>query len=212
MPPKKRSYDLILASIFRLLYGVAAGYSIYRRDWFDLFFALAALILTYAPYYLARKKQLYIPRSFQTATLILIFGSLFLGSFEGFYEKFWWWDIMMHGVAGFIMSLIGLVIIYILNRSTETTVVLSPFFVALFSFNFSMMIGTMWEVYEFILDLTLHTDAQRNSLPDTMWDIIGNCAAALIVAIFGYIYSKHHQKSYIEKIEKIISNKGLKQN
>ena len=72
------------------------------------------------------------------------------------------WDTMLHMTTGFLAAAIGLSLIDLLNRSERFNIKLSPFFVALVSFCFSMTIGVLWEFFEFSADAILLTDMQKD--------------------------------------------------
>ncbi|MFH1509093.1 MAG: hypothetical protein ABIE68_02940 [bacterium] len=196
-------YEKIIAGLLYVLYISAIIISAIKQDWYDLFFSAVALFLTYIPFVIIKRTKFFIPPSFQIAFLIFVFASLFLGDVTAWYWKIWWWDLILHGLSGIVMGFIGLFWILTLTRLEKTHIVLSPVFVAFFALALAMTAGTIWEILEFTLDKTIGTDAQRNSLDDTMWDIVFNFVGALIVAAIGYLYFKKGKFSYLEKVAKI---------
>ena len=78
----------------------------------------------------------------------------------------------------------GLMVVTILNRNKHVTMDLSPFFLCLFAFCFSVTLGSLWEIYEFTADGLFGLNMQKfmtaqgellvghEALRDTMKDII----------------------------------------
>ena len=127
----------------------------------------------------------------------------------------------------------GFALIDILNRNDKIKFQLSPIYVALVAFCFSMTIGVLWEFFEFGMDRLFHMDMQKDTiissitsvavngqdlgfngyldigLYDTMEDLFVNFIGALTFSVFGYFYIKHRGKGRIAKafIPTITENK-----
>jgi uncharacterized membrane protein YjdF len=94
-----------------------------------------------------------------------------------------------------------------LNDADNIRFQLSPLFVALFAFCFALAAGTIWEIYEFVVDRILGLNMQKYmladgtqlvgsaALHDTMEDLIVDAVSALIVSVFGYLMLKRQQKT-----------------
>lgn len=97
------------------------------------------------------------------AYLFCFFAS-FLGSIMDFYDIFWWYDILMHTLFGYIGAIIGLFLACKLADIKN----LSPIFVVCFSFAVSLMFAALCEVFEFSGDMLFNNDAQGSPvvLPD----------------------------------------------
>jgi len=192
-----------------LLVGAIIG-NIFSQNWFNLFTSSLALFATYFPFILAEKNHLQIPPGFQIVILFFVFASMYLGELKEYYFKFWWWDMMLHALSGIILGIIGFILVYLLNQEEEIDVVLSPIFVAIFSFAFSVSIGALWEIFEFSMDSMFGLNMQKpmgglffktnqSALIDTMWDLIVDSLGALAASIVGYIYMKK-DISYFKEI------------
>ena len=93
-------------------------------------------------------------------------------------------------------------LISILNDNEHIYIELSPFFVAIFVFCFSITIGSIWEIYEYVTDGILKTNMQKfitsdgivleghKALTDTMKDIVVDSIGAFISSIISYIFTK----------------------
>jgi len=121
-----------------------------------------------------------------SATALFIYGSVFLGEANKFYEKFWWWDMLLHSMSAIGFGLVG--VIFLLLAFGKSKNQASPFIFAAFSFCFAIAIGVLWEIFEFSMDQSFGMNMQRSGLVDTMNDLIINCVGAIIASLAGYLY------------------------
>ena len=151
--------------------------------------------------FLSKRSKLKYPVELEIIIVLFLFASMFLGDIRGFYETFPWWDTMLHTLSGVVLALIALLLVYTLNQRHRESLHLSPFFVALFAFSFAIMLGVLWEIFEFTMDQVfgMNTQITETGVVDTMWDLIVDTLGALIVAIAGYIYLKFGKKGVVGK-------------
>lgn len=156
--------------------------------WELAFVALATLMLSLAPVWVARWADVHVPPSFILAVVIFVGATLFLGEVFDFYERFWWWDIAMHATSAVAFGLIGFVLVFIMFQGDRYAA--PPVAVAFFAFCFAVFIGTGWEIFEFTMDRLFGFNMQKSGLADTMGDLIVNMAGALVGAATGFAYLK----------------------
>jgi len=185
---------------FRIMLIVTAVVSIFLGHWREAAFSIFALFCTFLPSLLEFKLEIDYPSELEIAVLLFIIGSLYLGELHEYYEKFPWWDILLHTISAMIVAGIGLSIVFVLNESKRLAFKLSPVFVCLFAFCFAVAVGTIWEIYEFAMDQIFGLNMQKSGLMDTMWDLIVDCIAALIFSIIGYFHIKRNI-NFFQKIE-----------
>lgn len=190
-----RKGDIILAFLLRGLFIASLIISIVRGR-FDLIpISAVSFVLTFIPSILERSIRVSLPASFQVVLLIFLFGAQFLGEIFDYYERFWWWDLLLHGWSGVLLGLVGFLLVYILNEASDVGVVMSPFFVAFFAFCFAVTCGVVWEVFEYLMDIIFGTDMQKSGLQDTMGDLIIDTAGALIISVNGYFTLRDNKKN-----------------
>lgn len=100
----------------------------------------------------------------ESIILLFIFSAEILGEVQNFYGIFKGWDSILHTINGFLCAAIGFSLIDILNRSEKFHTKMTPAFVALVAFCFSMTIGVLWEFFEFGMDVTFKTDMQKDRI------------------------------------------------
>jgi hypothetical protein len=186
-----------MPTIFRLILLVAIISSIIEKNWLVLFMGLLTLFLTFLPSIIKIKYKIKIPIEFELIVIIFIYLALFLGEMRGYYTKFWWWDILLHTLFGFALGFIGFLIIYIIYKSEK--IYANPSIIAAFSFCFAVTIGTLWEIFEFLIDNILGLNMQKSGLLDTMEDLIVDSIGAFFASLIGFFYLKRKDKGIIRR-------------
>lgn len=121
------------------------------------------LVLFMIPSFIERRIKIDIPDTLEVIILLFIFCAEILGEIREYYITFKYWDTMLHTVNGFLMGAIGFSLIDILNRNKRFSIEMSPLFVAMVAFCFSMTIGVLWEFYEYGMDKFFFTDMQKDT-------------------------------------------------
>lgn len=147
------------------------------------------------PYMVQRWYDIKLPTTFVFPTVLFIYATLFLGEVGGFYDRIWWWDMVLHGVSAVGFGLIGFTILYMLYRGGKLDA--SPWLVGVFSFAFAVAIGAVWEIFEFGMDQMFGFNMQKSGLRDTMWDLIIDTCGALVVATAGFIHLKFNRPNWL---------------
>lgn len=172
--------------ITRLTVIIAGLVAIFEQNWTYVAMSVLTLVVMMLPSIVEKSLNVELPSEFEIVLILFIYGALFLGEMRQFYERFWWWDKMLHGFSGLILGNAGFLIVSFLNRSTKTTVQLSAVFVSFFSFCFAVAMGAVWEIYEYFMDQVFGFNMQRGSLDDTMTDLILDTVGAALFAVLGY--------------------------
>ena len=123
-----------------------------------------SLFLLLLPIVIQRRFKITLPNALETIIYIFIFAAEILGEIYNFYGHIANWDLMLHTLNGFLCAAIGFSLIDILNNSERFHIKLSPVFVALVAFCFSMTIGVLWEFFEYGADQFLNYDMQKDTI------------------------------------------------
>ena len=115
---------------------------------------------------------------------------MYLGSIKGFYGLFWWWDVVAHTLSGVILSLLGFIIIFILDQDIDFTDSRKLILSILFSASLGIAGGAIWEIYEFSAGIFLGLNMQSGGLLDTMKDIISDTVGAIFTSVGFGVYIK----------------------
>ncbi len=71
---------------------------------------------------------------------------------------------MLHTLNGFLCAAIGFSLVDLFNRNERFSLSLSPVFMAIVAFCFSMTIGVLWEFFECIMDSFFLLDMQKDTI------------------------------------------------
>lgn len=134
----------------------------------NVFLCILTLVLFLIPSFIERQLHIDVPDTLETIILLFIYAAEILGEIRAFYITFPYWDTMLHILNGFLCAAIGFSLVDILNRNTRISLTLSPFFIAVTAFCFSMTIGVLWEFFEFFMDQVFRLDMQKDWVVDTI--------------------------------------------
>ena len=71
---------------------------------------------------------------------------------------------MLHTINGFLCAAIGFCLVDMMNREERFSFKLSPLYLAIVSFCFSMTVGVIWEFFEFGADQLMGLDMQKDAV------------------------------------------------
>lgn len=118
---------------------------IFNRNFENVFLCVLTLILFMLPSTLERKLDLDLPNTLEIIILLFIYAAEILGEIGAYYVTFPYWDTVLHTLNGFLCAAIGFSLLDILNRHNDVRFHLSPLYLAIMSFCFSMTVGVIWE-------------------------------------------------------------------
>lgn len=171
-----------------------------RRDWENVFLTVMVIGLTLAPAFLLRKYRVYIPPEFQLISAAFVYLSLYLGSARDFYYRFWWWDIVLHTGSGFLLGIVGWIVLFLLNQTERIPHGMRPEFLCFFAVTFAVFLGVLWEIFEYAVDRIapgVNMQSIETGIDDTMHDLIVDTLGAVIVALMGLAYAKTGRYSFV---------------
>ena len=164
----------LLYLLLRAMVIVVMIAQIVNENWDNVFLCVFTLILFMIPSFVDKELHIKMPTTLEVIILLFIFSAEILGEIQEYYLIFDHWDAMLHTINGFLMAAIGFSLIDILNENENFSLSLSPVFVAVFAFCFSMTIGVLWEFFEFAADWFFHTDMQKDTIIRSISSVIFN--------------------------------------
>jgi len=147
---------------------------IFLGNFENVFMCALTLALLIVPSFIQVKFRVEIPSTLEIIILMFIFSAEILGEVNEFYIKIPYWDTMLHTLNGFLAAAIGFSLVNLLNENKRLSFNLSPFFVAVVAFCFSMTIGVLWEFFEFFMDFNFGTDMQKDTVIHTINSVMLN--------------------------------------
>ena len=193
---RHRKINMVITHVVRILLVAIFIRGIIENDHSQDFIIIITFLLTLYPYILEKKFGVYLPCRLQITITLFIFAAQYLGEMRGFYELIPWWDTILHTTSGVILGVIGFMFVYLFNEKGNKNMNLSPLFVVLVAFCFSMTMAVFWEFFEFSMDRLFELNMQKfrldgqDGLVDTMIDLLVAMIGTIIASIGGYIYMK----------------------
>lgn len=161
---EKSAFTIVMYLILRFLVILCMVAQSLHGNWNNVFLCLLTLILFTVPTSISTKFHITLPGTLEIIVYLFIFSSEILGEIQNFYGIFTHWDTMLHTLNGFLCAAVGFSLIDILNNNDSFHIQMTPAFVALVAFCFSMTIGVLWEFFEFGADRYFSTDMQKDRL------------------------------------------------
>lgn len=153
----------------------------------DLGHAVSAGIVfafTLAPYAIERQHEVV----FEARVYLAIFIAVYLhglGDLMGFYDRLHpFFDKITHITSASIITLLGLVLVLLLDRTNRHQLESGIIFVGIVTM--TVTLGALWEVVEFAADQAFATGLQRG-LDDTIFDLCFDIAGALLAGTAAYL-------------------------
>ena len=158
--------------VLRLIVVAELVLSILRGEYESAFICLLVLILFILPFFIQQNFGIQLPTTLEIIILLFIFAAEILGELEGYFITYPNWDTMLHTTTGFLCAATGFALIDILNRNSRIKFHLSPIYVALAAFCFSMTVGVLWEFFEFGMDRLFHLDMQKDTVVQSITSVM----------------------------------------
>lgn len=162
--PYTNKKTLAVYLILRLLVIAVMVRAAFRQDHESVFVCVLTLFLFTLPSIIQKKLQVEFPSTLEIIILLFIFAAEILGEISSFYTRIPIWDTMLHVTNGFLCAAVGFTLVDMLNRSERFSIKLSPAFLAVVAFCFSMTVGVLWEFYEYAADIVIGVDMQKDSI------------------------------------------------
>ena len=156
--------SFIVYSILRLAVIAVAVLQFFNGNYENVFFCILTLLLMIVPSLIQLTFKVELPTTLEIIILLFIFAAEILGEINDYYLIFPFWDTMLHTMNGFLAAAIGFSLVTLLNDNEKIQFELSPLFVVIVAFCFSMTIGVVWEFFEFSMDQFFGMDTQKDTI------------------------------------------------
>ena len=209
---RKRTVAAVYFTLRFLVIAVMVA-QFFNGDFESVFLCALTLVLFLLPTVFERALMIDLPNTMEIIIMLFIFAAEILGEISSFYTTFKSWDTILHTLNGFLCAAIGFALVDMLNRTEKFSLSLSPVFMSIVAFCFSMTIGVLWEFFECGMDQLMMLDMQKDTvvhsissvmldpsgrnnrvlienIVDTMKDLFVNFVGAVVFSIIGYFYVK----------------------
>ena len=160
---ESRKGVLVVYLLLRFLVILVMVRQIFLHNYWNAFLCILVLIQVLIPYFITKKLKIELPSIFEIIILLFIFSSEVLGEIQNFYGVFKHFDTVLHTLNGFLCAAVGFSLIDLCNNNSEKFN-LSPLYLTIVAFCFSMTIGVLWEFLEYSIDKVMLSDMQKDKL------------------------------------------------
>lgn len=161
---RKKSVVAAVYIVLRLLVILVMVAQFFNGNFENVFLCVLTLILFLLPTIFEKSLQIDLPNALEIIILLFIFAAEILGEIRAFYTTFAYWDTMLHTLNGFLCAAIGFSLVDMCNRHKRISLSLSPVYMAIVAFCFSMTIGVLWEFFECTMDQFFLLDMQKDTV------------------------------------------------
>ncbi|MCI2057646.1 MAG: hypothetical protein LKJ80_00350 [Oscillibacter sp.] len=174
MELREHKSSFIVFTVLRALVILTLVRQCFLRSYESAFMCILTLVLLYLPSWVQVRLRIELPPALEITILCFIFSAEILGEISNFYGTFHNWDTILHTLNGFLCAAVGFSLVVILNDNPRLTFDLSPVFMALVAFCFSMTVGVLWEFFECFMDQFFHTDMQKDTVVHAIYSVALN--------------------------------------
>lgn len=194
---------IIVYFVLRVLVILCMILQLIHHDYNNAFMCFLSLILFIIPFFIQDKFKIDLPNTLEICILLFIFAAEILGEINNFYGHIPFWDSVLHTINGFLAAGVGFALFDLLNNNIKS-IKLSPLFLSIVAFCFSMTIGIVWEFFEFSMDRYFKTDMQKDRIVESINSVLlndhgENVAVKIDNVLYTIIYSRDDSGKIIEK-------------
>ena len=160
-------YLLLRASVILVLVA-----QLFNLNFENAFLCLLTLVLFLVPSILEHRLNIEFPNTLEIIILLFIYAAEILGEINAYYVTFPYWDTVLHTLNGFLCAAIGFSLLDLLNREEQVKFSLSPLYLAVVAFCFSMTVGVFWEFFECTMDHLFALDMQKDTIVHSIGSIL----------------------------------------
>ena len=138
----------------------------------NMFVCVLSLVLLAMPTLIEKQLAIDIPPMMEAIIYCFIYAAEIMGEINSFYTIIPGWDTMLHTLNGFLCAAIGFSLVDLFNRNERFSLSLSPAFMAVVAFCFSMTIGVLWEFFECTMDQLFLLDMQKDTIVHSIGSVM----------------------------------------
>ncbi|OIK10938.1 membrane-spanning protein [Bacillus sp. MUM 116] len=182
----KRKIIIFLSVAFMVFMAVLFVFYLIKGDTSKWQVALGGILVSALPLLLLRLKNNPFNISQILGYFLFLFCTTYLGSIALFYIHHKWWDSSLHFYKGVYIGFIAITLFKELLTS-QVREGMSRWVLFLFVLSFGSLVSVLWEIYEFIGDLTFTHTMQRGGNTDTMYDLLFGFLGGLLIALYSLV-------------------------
>ncbi|MGI6007410.1 MAG: hypothetical protein ACOX8E_07975 [Ruminococcus sp.] len=172
MELREHKSSFLVFCILRILVILVTARQFFNGNYENFFLGILTLLLLFVPSLIQVSFKIELPTALEIIIMLFIFSAEILGEIQEFYIIIPFWDTILHTLNGFLAAAIGFSLVVLLNDNKRVVFSLSPVFIAVVAFCFSMTIGVVWEFFEFFMDQLFYLDMQKDTIVHTIGSVM----------------------------------------
>lgn len=164
MEIREHKASFFIYVLLRTLVIITMILQLFNKNYENVFLCILTLFLLIIPSLIQVEFKIELPKTLEVIILLFIFSAEILGEIQSFYILFPMWDTILHTINGFLAAAIGFSLVDLMNKEERLQFRLSPLFMAITAFCFSMTIGVVWEMFEYAMDTFAGLDMQKDTI------------------------------------------------
>ncbi len=168
---REHKSSFIVFNVLRLIVIGIMIRSFFLQNYATLFLCALTVALLYLPSWLQVRLHIELPPVLEITIFCFIFAAEILGEVHAFYIIIPSWDTILHTLNGFLAAAVGFSLVVLLNNDEKLTFELSPSFMAITAFCFSMTVAVIWEMFEFSMDWFFLLDMQKDTIINSIYSV-----------------------------------------
>ncbi len=197
---KSESIQYRISMALKIMMGFLVLISAFRQELFLTSASLVVLFFSFLPTIVSKNYRIRLPIEIDFVLTSLLYLHFFLGEYNHFYTKIFWWDIFLHFGNSIILGFLGFILAYSLLLTSKMST--KPISASLFALSFSVFIGVLWEIIEFFMDYFFGFTMQKSGIVDTMTDLMMDVTGAMVVSVAGFFYMKKKKEGIFSRLLK----------
>ena len=165
---KKKRNVAVVYWLLRLSVIAIMAAQFFNHNFENVFLCMLTLVLLLMPTIMERRLKIDLPNALEIIIMLFIYAAEIMGEIQAFYTTYRGWDTMLHTMNGFLCAAIGFCLVDLFDRSEKSSLSLSPKYMAIVAFCFSMTVGVLWEFFECAMDQLLFLDMQKDTVVNTI--------------------------------------------
>lgn len=180
---QKESIGVAISHILKVFMIILGIWSIVKQDYIWAFASFLSFFVAMSPLLVKRNFKISLPWIMELLIIIPLTMHVWGGVLDLYAVPYY--DKAAHFIVSIIIAFLALIIIYVLDVYWEG-LKMDLFMVGFFIVIFTIALGGIWEIGEYVMDLVVVGEHKAQvSLDDTMLDLVYDSLAGIIVGIGG---------------------------
>lgn len=197
---KFESIQYRISLALKIMMGFLILVSAFRQEFFLMSISFIVLAFSFLPTIVSKNYRIRLPIEIDFVITVILYLHFVLGEYNHFYVKIAWWDVFLHFGNSVILGFLGFLLAYSLLLASKMST--KPMLASLFALSFSVFIGVLWEIFEFIMDYFFGFTMQKSGIVDTMTDLMVDVAGAMVVSVAGFFYMRKKKDGIFSRLIK----------